>query len=336
MVIKKEAFGPVEGREAALYTVENDFLVLKVTDFGAAVVSLIVKGEKPVDVVLGLSCAGEYAETGAYLGGTVGRVCNRIEGARFTLEGAEYPLFVNDNGANCLHGGEKGFSRYFYDTQELENGIAFSRVSPHMEEGFPGSLDLRVAYRLVGSELHIEYTYSSDRRTPVSVTNHSYFNLNGEGDVLSHSLMLAASRFCAVDSRQIPIMPPMSVEGTPFDFRTAKAIGRDMDNGDELFSVTHCYDHAFIFDGGNEVKAVLTGDSLQMTVTTDMPGVQLYVGSGAVPFTDKYGRNISGAAGACLETQFLPNGLNHGLDEMMVLPGKIYKSSTVYSFKRLV
>lgn len=331
-------FGAADGRTARLYTVENDYLVLKATDFGATIVSLILKGDSPVDMVIGLSSAAEYESGTASLGATVGRVANRIAKARFELGGKQYPLFVNDNGENCLHGGRRGFSLCFHEAQEIENGIRFSRVSENMEEGFPGALEYSVSFTLDGSALKIEYQYQCDAPTFVNLTNHSYFNLNGEGDILNHTLRIAAPLYCRVNDKQIPIVPPESVAGTPFDFTIEKSIGSELDSGCGQFGITKYFDHPYIFGSECAEQAVLTGDKtgIRMVMQTDMPGVQLYCGNFAGGIADKYGRVTPDYAGVCLETQFLPNGMNEANAEMLAEPQKIYKKHTVYAFNRLV
>ena len=333
--MKKESFGRAFGMEASVYTIENERLLVRATDFGATLVSLVVKGEGGgVDVVLGYDDAAQYAAGNCYFGATAGRVANRIAGAKLAIGGQDYPLFVNDNGCNCLHGGRRGFSHRMFEAECGPQSIVFSRVSPDMEEGFPGRLMLSVSYSIDGGSLVIEYNYSSDRLTAVNVTNHSYFNLNGGGSALDHRLMLNAPLFCRVDKAQIPCGGTVSVAGTPFDFTAEKRVGECLGCGEPQFDITRYYDHPYLF-GQGDIKARLVGDrsGIEMTLATDMPGVQFYSGNFAGSEVGKGGTVYEPYPAVCLETQFMPNGIAEGNGESLVEPGRQYKSKTIYSFK---
>lgn len=333
--MSKSDFGLALGQQAHLYTIENDRLILKATDFGATIVSLIVKrATGNVDVVLGYDSAEQYAAGNCYFGATVGRVANRIGGARFSLCGSEYPLFINDNGCNCLHGGERGFSHRFFEAREEGESLVFSRISPDMEEGFPAKLALGVRFTLDGGSLAIKYTYCADGQTVVNLTNHSYFNLNGGGSILAHRLTLNAPLFCRVAATQTPDGRPEPVAGTAFDFTAEKRVGECLGSDEPQFSITKYYDHPYIF-GVGDTKATLVGDKsgIEMTLSTDMPGVQLYSGNFAGQTVGKGGTIYPDYPGLCLETQFMPNGINAGIYESVAEAGKTYETNTVYSFK---
>ena len=332
--MKKSSFGTVDGREAALYTFENERLCVSAADFGATLVSITVKGARPVDVLLGHRSAEEYNRQEGYFGATVGRVANRIAGARFTLDGSEYRLFANDKGYNCLHGGRRGFSHHFFEAEELPCGVRFSRRSPDGEEGFPGALDFSVSFTLDGDRLAIDYEYRADRRTVVALTNHAYFNLNGGGSILGHRLWLAAPQYCRVTPEQAPILPPRPVAGTVFDFTKEKTVGSAMESN-EQFAVTRFLDHPYLLGAHSGPAARLTGDEsgIVMTVETDMPGIQVYAGNFTGGLTGRQGETLGDYAGICLETQYLPNGVNLGLTESVAEPGRLYHSRTAYVFE---
>lgn len=335
--MKSVSFGTAMEREAHEYTIENRYLSLSVSDLGATITKLVVKGDPDIDVVLGFDDASQYVKSSTYFGATVGRVANRIAGARFVLEGKEYPLFVNDKGVNCLHGGRLGFSRRYFGMTPVKDGINLSLVSRDMDEGFPGELSFSVTFLIKGPMLTITYEYETTRATPAAFTNHSYFNLNGSGDVLHHRLRMAAPRYYCVNGQQIPEGEAQETAGTDFDFLSEREIGAALNSKNSQFEITKYYDHPFLF-GKEPVKAVLTGDKsgIEMSMYTTMPGVQLYSGNFVGGEKGKGGEVYPDYAGVCLETQYTPNSLNASSGEMIAYPGKKYHSSTVYCFKRLV
>lgn len=262
---------------------------------------------RPANVVLGFDDPAQYAANPRYLGAIVGRYCNRIADAQFTLGGQTYRLAAND-GRNHLHGGVVGFDRRVWRAACGAATLELRYVSPDGEEGYPGNLDVRVTYTVTDrNELVVEYVATTDKPTPVNLTQHSYFNLAGEGDVRDHLLQIDADAFTPVDSRQIPTGVIAPVAGTAFDFRDLTPIGSRRDGN---------YDHNFVLKGGVRVVEPRSGRTLD--VQTTEPGMQLYTG---------YSR------GLCLETQHFPDSPNQPSFPSTILePGAEYRSRTVFSF----
>jgi len=327
----KELFGVLPcGKEANLYTLKNEKCVVKLTDYGARVVSFIYD---KLSIVGGFDKLETYLTDDSHQGATIGRVANRVADACFSMDGKEYHLQKND-GENCLHGGI-GFDFRLWDVKEYsDDHIVFAYVSKDGDEGFPARLDTEVSYTLSGGDLIIEYKATPDGKTPISLTNHSYFNLNGFGnDVLSHTLTIYAERYTKVGDDLIPTGERPLVEGTPFDFREPHAIGErilDTDGG---------YDHNFllspsIFKEYNGKKlglaAEVEGNEIKMQVYTDQPGIQFYTGNFLGNGADFHGGIKQVKHGAlCLETQTEPNSVNHG--QVFYNKGEIYTHTTVYS-----
>lgn len=377
--MKTIRFGQLEdGRTAGLYILESpDGMRAAVTDYGASLVSLGVSDAKGVmrDVVLGYDDAAGYEKGGAHLGASVGRFANRIAEARFELGGHLYELTAN-NGANCLHGGRDYFGKRLwaakigfasvhssdimaaYASESIsdkapsygmrglgDNRITFCLDSPDGDQGFPGNLHIEVTYSLPGNgELRIDYRAVSDADTPVNFTNHSYFNLNGQGSgsVLGHIVRMNADRFSPVNEALIPLDEPAAVEGTPFDFRSCKAIGKDIDADDSQISFGGGYDHNFIISGGkerelHEAAEVYSEESgISMKVITDMPCVQMYTANGLSEKEGKDGISYGRRSAVCFETQFAPDSVNScdpSVRDMCILKaGEEFRSTTIYKF----
>ena len=298
------------GETVESWTLENEFLTAEVLTYGATLRRLVFGG---VDVVLGYDTLSEYERNDGYVGATVGRVCNRIGGASFGLNGKTYPLAKND-GENHLHGGARGFDKYIWAAEPLEDGLRLRRLSPDGEEGYPGTLAVSVTYRLAGESLRIEYEAESDADTLCSLTNHSYFNLNGGGTAMAHTLALAAERYLETSPGCLPTGRALPVAGMPFDFRAAKAVGRDIDTAAEQLRLVNGYDHHFCVDGaGLRRAAVLRGDSsgIAMTMDTTSPGVQLYTANWLSRRGGKNGAVYEPRCAVCLEPQFPPDAVHH-------------------------
>ncbi len=308
--VEKKPFGVTKGGEAVnIYCIKNDMLAVEIMEYGAAIRSLPVqRGGAWTDVVLGYDTLREYEENDGYLGACVGRVGNRIGGAGFTLNGKTYTLARND-GENHLHGGVRGFDKYVWTAEELPDGVRFARVSPDGEEGYPGTLHAAVSYRLQGNTLVIEYEASADQDTLCSLTNHSYFNLNGRGSVLGHTLQINADEFLENSPATLPTGRRLPVAGTPFDFRVPKRVGQDIGTDDIQLRNCGGYDHNFCLTG--ETAAVLCGDvsGITMTVRTTLPGMQLYAANFLTERRGKNGAVYMPRAALCLETQFFPNAM---------------------------
>lgn len=345
--MNKEYFGKTQnGEEVNKYTIENTKgMQAVVTDFGAAVVGLLVpdRDGNMVDVALGYDSAESYEKETAYFGAVIGPCANRIAGARFELDGTVYKLDVNDN-ENNLHSGYNSWAKKVWSVKEhTANRIVFVYRSGDLEQGFPGNMAAETAYEVTpDNELSISYRVVSDKKTVVNMTNHTYFNLNGcaSGDILGHELTLAASAYTPVqDSKAIPTGETALVEGTPFDFRRAKTIGRDIGMKDEQLGFGAGYDHNFVLDKeqgsfARAAEAYAPESGIVMEVYTDCMGIQLYTGNFIEGQAGKYGHKHMNREGFCLETQYFPNSIN---EPAFVSPvthaGVPYESKTVYAFR---
>lgn len=332
--VEKKPFGVTKGGEAVnIYCIKNDMLAVEIMEYGAAVRSLLVqRGGAWTDVVLGYDTLREYEENDGYLGACVGRVGNRIGGAGFTLNGKTYTLARND-GENHLHGGVRGFDKYVWTAEELPDGVRFARVSPDGEEGYPGTLHAAVSYRLQGNTLVIEYEASADQDTLCSLTNHSYFNLNGSGSVLGHTLQINADEFLENSAATLPTGRRLPVAGTPFDFRVPKRVGQDIGTDDIQLRNCGGYDHNFCLTG--ETAAVLRGDvsGITMTVRTTLPGMQLYAANFLTERRGKNGAVYMPRAALCLETQFFPNAMAcEDFEKPILRAGELWREHTALIF----
>ena len=316
--------------------------------YGATIVSIRTPDRHGQfdDIVLGFDAFDDYLTRARYFGSIVGRYGNRIAGGRFTLDGSAVQLTIN-NGANHLHGGVRGFDRAIWRGEpfdrETGSGVTFTYTSADGEEGYPGTLKTSVTYTLTRhNELVLEYVATTDGATPINLTNHSYFNLAGRGlgDILQHQMTLHAGQYIPTDAGQIPTGEIASVTGTPFDFRTAVAIGGNIDADDEQIRRGNGYDHTLVIDGwsddgsrsGDLRRAAHVADPVSgrtLDVATTEPGVQFYSGNNLVAERNGFGRRT----GFCLETQHFPDSPNHPAFPSTILrPGDIYRSKTVYSF----
>ena len=334
VIVEKRRFGVTkEGEPIDAYTVKNDALCAELLEYGAAIRTLLVRnGGGWTDVVLGYDTLREYEENDGKMGACVGRVGNRIGGACFQLNGKSYKLAKND-GENHLHGGIRGFDKHIWRAEPLEDGVRFYRESPSGEEGYPGTLRASVSYHLQGSTLAIEYEASSDQDTLCSLTNHSYFNLNGGGTVLHHTLQIAAEEILENDSAALPTGRRLRVEGTPFDFRVPKPVGRDIGKDDPQLKNCGGYDHNFCLSG--EYAARLSGDisGITMTVDTTMPGMQLYTANGLGGYLGKGGAVYQPRCALCLETQYFPNAMAcPGFEKPILRAGDVWRSRTALTF----
>ena len=334
MTIDKTYFGTTAGAEVYLYTLSNDLgYKVSITTYGGAVTSLWAPDRDGNfgDIVLGFGALENYVSNPRYFGALIGRHANRIAQGRFALNGVEYQLPKN-NGANHLHGGFKGFDKRVWNAKEEDDVLHLSYFSKDGEEGYPGNVEAFVDYRLNGNELSIEYRASTDRDTIVNLTNHSYFNLKGQGTILDHELTLNADSFTPVSEDLIPTGEIKPVAGTPMDFRSGRAIGSEI-------RFISGYDHNFALNDwdGSLRSAVdlyepVSGRVLE--ILTDQPGMQFYSGNfldGS--FIGKNGVAYVKYAGLCLEPQHFPDAPNHSNFPSTVLrPGEEYRHSTVLRF----
>jgi len=320
-------------------------LVVQAITYGGIITSITAPDRNgvPGDIVLGFDSIDGYLKDHPFFGAIIGRYGNRIAKGRFTLDGQTYKLATN-NGVNHLHGGVRGFDKAIWQAEPLagKNGVAFTRTSPDGEEGYPGTLTVRVSYELTdNNQLVVEYRATTDKATPVNLTQHSYFNLAGEGsgDILGQSLLLNADRFTPVDGTLIPTGEIANVEGTPFDFRNPTAIGARIAQPNPQLKHGQGYDHNWVLNRSGEglQMAAMATDPVSgrtLEVTTTEPGIQFYSGN----FLDGTIRGKSGhvykqRSGFCLETQHFPDSPNQpNFPTTILKPGEEYKTSTVFTF----
>jgi aldose 1-epimerase len=344
--VTSEPFGKMpDGTPVEIYTLRDGAFEARIATYGGVVVSLKTPDNKgkAADVVLGFDNVDGYVANfngtaDAFFGAIIGRYGNRIAHGSFTLDGKKYSLPLN-NGENSLHGGPHGFNNVVWKAKPVEDGVELSYLSKDGEAGYPGNLSVIVRYTLVKGDLRIEYSATTDKDTVINLTNHSYFNLAGQGDILNHQLTLHASRFTPVDAGLIPTGELKSVASTPFDFRKATAVGARIGANDEQLHLGHGYDHNWVLDSGGgklaEAAELYDPDSGRvLKVLTDQPGVQFYSGN----FLDgsikgKGGNPYELHAALCLETQHFPDSPNHpDFPTTELKPGEHYHTVTVYSF----
>ena len=335
------------GAAVEVFTLKDEKLEVEIATYGGEVLSIKVPDRegKIADVVLGFDTPSGYYEnsnskSAAFFGPIVGRYANRIAHAKFTLDGKEYTVAKN-NGDNSLHGGPTGFHNRMWTGKIIPDGVELTYLSKDGEEGYPGNLSVTVRYTVKDNELKIEYGATTDKDTVLNLTNHSYFNLAGQGNgtILEEQLQLNASRFTPVDSGLIPTGQLQPVAGTPFDFLKPHAVGERINADDEQIKLGHGYDHNFVIDGGGksltktaEVYDPSSGRVLE--VLTTEPGVQFYTSN----FLDGSIKGKQGVAyprnGAlCLETQHFPDSPNHpSFPTTELKPGEKFHSATVFRF----
>lgn len=345
MKTKREHFGRLaDGTAVEIFTLTNaSGLEARIMTYGAILVSLKVPDRNgvPADVNLGFDSLAGYLGTHPYFGAVIGRYANRIAKARFSLDGVEYRLAPNNNG-NTLHGGIKGFDKVVWKAEPVKvaygTGVKLTYLSKDMEEGFPGNLSVTVIYTLTDTnELEIRYEATTDKATPVNLTNHAYWNLKGEGqgDVLGHRLQIEADKITAVDSAAnlIPTGEIVPVAGTPFDFTSPHAIG------ERIAKVEGGYDHNFVLRSGGGALALAARveepeSGRVLEIWTDQPGIQLYTGNfldGTV--VGKGGKAYGKHFAFCLETQHFPDSPNQpNFPTTILRPGQTYRMVTIHKF----
>ncbi len=346
--MKKSTFGKTsDGQSVDLYTLTNsNGMQVAITNYGATVVSLTAPDRNGhfADVVLGFDSMDGYLKDPPYFGAVVGRYGNRIAKGTFKLEGKEYHVPVND-GQNSLHGGKKGFDKRVWTAGDASKGapaLELKYLSKDGEEGYPGNLSVTVLYTLTNDNaLQIDYTATTDKPTVTNITNHSYFNLAGQGsgDILKHQIMINADRFTPVDSGLIPTGELRNVAGTPFDFRKPVAIGAHINDSDEQLKLGKGYDHNFVLNRSgagltSAVRVTEPGSGRVMEVLTTQPAVQFYTGNFLDGKIKGKGGMVYGHRGAlCLETQHYPDSPNHpAFPTTELKPGQTLHTTTVYRF----
>jgi len=344
-MVKKEVFGTHQGKEVYLLTLTNmPGNIIRLTNYGAKInwVEVPDKNGRKDNVTFGYDTFEETLKGDMSFGSIVGRYANRIAKGKFSLDGIEYTLPVN-NGPNTLHGGPAGWHSVVWDAEVMKDSkfpsVKFSYISPDMEEGFPGKVNISIVYTWTdNNEIVMDYTYSTDKKTVVNVTNHAYFNLHGagNGDILDHEVVIKASAFTPVDSVMIPTGEIRPVAGTPLDFNTPHTIGERIGEKYEQLVLGDGYDHNYVLDNKEDVDVTVyepvSGRVLE--VITDQPGMQLYtgnfltgkqIGHGGKPFNYR--------SGLCLESGHYPDSPNHpDFPTTTINPGETFKSTTIYRF----
>ena len=351
------AFGKLpSGATAEVYTLHSPPVTVRLTTFGARIVSIDTPDRtgKLGGIVLGYDKVEDYvADTKTYFGVVPGRYANRIAKGRFTLDGHPYQLTLND-GPNTLHGGKDGFDRRNWSARVLPDGVEFTLVSPDGDQGFPGTLTAHVTYTLTADTLRIHYQATTDKPTVLNLTNHAYFNLSGDGNatILDERLQINADKFTPVDATLIPTGELTPVAGTPFDFTTPHVIGERINADNEQLHRAKGYDQNWVLQhtsaaiGAHSVPvghapalpiAAIASDPATgrvLTVRTDQPGIQFYSGNfldGTLP--SRSGGKYAHRSGFCLETQHFPDSPNHpNFPSTELKPGQTYQSTTTFTF----
>jgi aldose 1-epimerase len=339
----KTPFGTMpDGTKVELFTMTTPKgISAAITNYGGIVVSLKTpdKAGKSGDIVLGFEDLKGYLQDEPYFGALIGRYANRIAKAKFTLDGKEYKLAANDNG-NSLHGGKKGFDKVVWKAKAKDGELTLTYESKDGEEGYPGTLKAKVVYTLsTNGELKIDYSATTNKNTVLNLTNHSYFNLAGSGDILGNELTLAASKYTPVDSGLIPTGELVPVTGTPFDFLTPHKVGERINDTNEQLKLGGGYDHNWVLDSttGSLAKAAVVHDPTSgrtLEVWTTQPGIQFYTGNFLDgKLTGKGGMVYSKRSALCLETQHFPDSPNQPKFPTSELkPRQTYHQTTVWKF----
>ena len=350
--VSRAPFGTLpDGRTVELFTLTNAHgIEIRAMTYGAIITTIYTpdrNGHRD-DIVLGFDSVAGYLSGSPYFGAVVGRYANRIAGGHFTLDGVTYTLARN-NGPNSLHGGLRGFDKVLWSAEPVRRdsavGVRLRYTSPDGEEGYPGTLQVQVTYTLTAhDELIVDYDATTDKATPLNLSQHTYWNLHGhgQGDILDHVLSLDASRYTPVDSTLIPTGEIAAVAGTPFDFRTPAAVGARIDAANEQLGFGHGYDHNWVLDQprpgilSHAARLVDPVSGRAIDVSTTEPGIQFYAGNFLDGTIKGKGGQVYGHRGAlCLETQHFPDSPNHpNFPSTILRPGQRYQSRTIVTFSR--
>ena len=322
------------------YSLKNNYLDVVTSTYGANILSVKIKDRNSIlrDVVLGYDDFEKYERQTKYIGATIGRCCNRIKKGEFFLDGKKYKLTLND-GENHLHGGVIGFDKKEWEAQELSDGIKYSYLSKDGEENYPGNLDVNVIYKLCENSLRINFIAKSDSDTLCNLTNHSYFNLDGDEDILNHYVAIYADNFTENDDQALPTGKIIPVKDTPMDFTTLKRIGDDIDKDYYQINYAKGFDNNWVINGydgtiRHAARAFSPKSGITLDVFTDLPGIQFYSGN----FLDgaEIGKNnipIKNRSGFCLECQYFPNApVCKNFPRIDLKAGEVYNKTIIYKF----
>lgn len=341
-MIEKRFFGSTANGEAVeIYKIQNaNGAIAEIMTYGATLHSLSVPNAQGgfTQVVVGFDDLNGHLNWSDYQGVTVGRYANRIENGHFEINGVSYDIDKNEEGKTCLHGGGEFSSALWRELDCGENSLTLCYDSPEGSRGFPGRVLAKVSFTLSDkNELIIDYDAAADKATVLNFTNHTYFNLGGQ-DILNHTLKIDADFFTPTDDSNIPLNNHLALENTPFDFRAAKTVGKDIENEDYQLSKCRGYDHNFCLNGGNETKPAAElyspESGVLMKVFTDLPGIQLYTGNFLMGWPGKNGKKTEKHSGLCLETQYYPNTPNRpDFPQCTFKAGEHFISKTVFAFE---
>lgn len=342
--VTKAPFGTTkDGKPVEIYTLKDADLEVKIITFGARIQSIMAPGRdgKRADVVLGFANLAGYEADNPYFGAVVGRYGNRIAKGQFSIDGQTYHVPVNNNGQS-LHGGLVGFDKLVWTAKTVPDGVEMTLVSPDGDQGYPGKLTAHVRYTLHGHDLRLDYSATTDKPTVTNLTNHSYFNLAGEGSgtVMQQRITINADRYTPVTDVLIPTGELAPVTGTPFDFRHEHVIGERIDVDNAQLKLGGGYDHNWVLNGANgtlkmAAKAVDPASGRTLTVSTTQPGVQFYTGNSMVEgaLTGTGGKPYPRRGAFCLETQHYPDSPNQsGFPTTLLKPGETLHTTTIFSF----
>ena len=323
-MITKALFGTCEKGDVYAYTLSNDTgASATILTLGGILQKFVYQG---IDVTLGYDTLEEYLVNTGHFGALIGRVANRIANAEVTIHGVSYPLSAN-RGQHQIHGGFEGFGKKLWDAEVVDDSLVLKLLSEHMEEGFPGKMQVTVTYSLVGTGLSIDYRAVSDRDTVVNMTNHAYFNLNGGGDVLAHTMWLDADAYTSTNAEGIPSGEIVPVAGTALDFTKPKALGAEIAK-----APAGCYDNNFCLNGtGLRKVALVKGEKLSMEVETTTEGMQIYCADFSAYRPGKDGAVYHGPCFVCLEAQGYPDAMHHeNFPSVFLAAGEEYRQTTIY------
>ena len=322
---------------------KNEFLEVEVTEFGASIVSIKIpdKNGKIIDVVLGYDNLENYKKQDKYIGATIGRCCNRIADGLIKINGKKYKLNCNE-GNKHLHGGFKGFDKKFWQGTKEENTVSFNYYSKDGEENYPGNLNVKVTYTLIKNTLIINYKAICDKDTVCNLTNHTYFNLNGEGNILDNEVQIFADYFTENNTQSLSTGKILPVENTPMDFRKPKAIGADINSSYYQIQYANGFDNNWIVKNFNgrikkTARAFSRQSGIELVVPSNLPGVQFYSGNflAGAP-NGKNNSIIKNHSGFCLECQYFPNAFaNKNFPQPILRAGEVYNKTIKYKFKHL-
>ncbi|MBE6107567.1 MAG: galactose mutarotase [Erysipelotrichaceae bacterium] len=337
--MKMDLFDHYEGKAVHSLTLENEFLQLKLIDFGARIVSCVLK-KNGADVVQGFDSLSGYLNGVRYMGTTVGRLCNRLGKGQFKLNGVQYQTPIN-NGPNTLHGGPNGFDHQIFEVLEhSESHVVYRYFSKHLEEGFPGNLELKITYRLLEDGFTFESEAVSDEDTLCSITNHAFFNMNGcdSETAMNHTVTVFADQVGCSDADGLTLEKAFDVEGTPFDFRKGAVVGEMLKHEAENQQMIngHGIDHCFVLNGkGLKRAAVVEGDKALMEVKTTMPCMHFYSGNFLKGDTaGKNGTAYQYRSAMCFEPEHYPNAIQyHNWEKPLLKKGEVQKHLTEYHFR---